>query len=685
MFKLAKIFDAYKDSPIALYGLGTETEKALVDLKQFHIVGLLDSFRVDGNLYGHRIIPLEDCVKEGVKAIIVVARPGSCRAISKKIGGFCVDHKIALIDIRGKNLCVQNKVAYNFNDVGEMTKKQIRKLASEADTVSFDLFDTLITRRVAEPTDIIKLLEWRLNRQGIFIDNFYEKRIKAEKELSKDKAPFLEEIYQMVLKESEPVNVTAEELAEKEWEIDDQMIVPRYAMADFFSELYTQGKKVYIVTDTYYRKKQLIKMLKKCGILEFTDIIPSCEFGTGKAGNLFAELKRIAGGNQYLHIGDDPISDIGGAGRHGISTCRIYSGLDLFEMLGYLGMWEYMDSLEARLKIGMFVAKIINSPFQFEKEERKLCAGSAYEIGYFFMAPMITDFTIWFYQKIKEYHIQNVWFGARDGYLIQKLYNMIEESNCSVYFLTSRMAAIRAGIENREDIEYVTGMKYGGTMQQQLKERFGLTVKAEDTKGKDFMDFARDILKRADLYRKNYKKYIAGLKMDQGEIAFFDFVAKGTTQMYLGRIVSNHIKGLYFLQLEKSYMANKGLDIETFYADSESQTGAVYEDYYILETILTSDHASVLDFDENGAAVFAEETRRKEDIDCLKEVQEGIMDYFKTYIQILPDTQKSEINKDIDEMFLEMIHKFNILDQSFLNLKVEDPFFNRTTDILDLI
>lgn len=87
MDNLKQIFSDYIDCPIALYGLGIETEKVLLILEgTFHIVGLLDSFREEGELYGKRIIPLSECVQQEVKLIIVVARPGSCRAIAKKLG-----------------------------------------------------------------------------------------------------------------------------------------------------------------------------------------------------------------------------------------------------------------------------------------------------------------------------------------------------------------------------------------------------------------------------------------------------------------------------------------------------------------------------------------------------------------------------------------------------------------------
>ena len=68
-------FEMYQGSAVALYGLGTETEKALKELEEkFHIVGLLDSFREDGCLYGQRIISLDECIRAEVRLIIEIGR-----------------------------------------------------------------------------------------------------------------------------------------------------------------------------------------------------------------------------------------------------------------------------------------------------------------------------------------------------------------------------------------------------------------------------------------------------------------------------------------------------------------------------------------------------------------------------------------------------------------------------------
>ncbi len=68
-------------------------------------------------------------------------------------------------------------------------------------------------------------------------------------------------------------------------------------------------------------------------------------------------------------------------------------------------------------------------------------------------------------------------FCARDGYLIKKIYELIYKGQQSEYFMTSRTAAIRAGIENEDDIINIDTMKYFGSVVENFKKsRFGIDV-----------------------------------------------------------------------------------------------------------------------------------------------------------------------------------------------------------------
>ncbi len=715
-----ELFREFDGEKIALYGLGTETKKALLSLEGgYDIIGLLDSFQEEGELYGKEILPLSQVLKRGTKLIIVVARPGSCKAIAKKIGDICREHKVALMDIRGKDLLEKKLVTYDFSGIPGGTKEELCKKIAQADIVSFDLFDTLIMRDVLSSTDIIELTDAVLKEKGVHIEDFVSRRLEVEKRLAKYGAPALEELYRDIVgksRETDSISVSVQELAATEWEIDYKSILARQAMCDIFAYSVRQGKPVYIVTDSYYRQEQIERILEKCHLTGYTGLLISCEYHTGKTQKLFKRFKEITGECRCLHIGDDLTADIEMAAKAGMDTYHIFSGEELLDAVGNMGMGPYMDSLPERLKIGMFAARLFNDPFQFESEDRRIALPDAYDIGYLICAPMITDFVFWFREQVQRYGFRNIWFSARDGYLLQKLYRMLEPDADTVYFLTSRVAAIRACVMNDSDIAYVDSMKFGGTLEENLKVRFGLEIRTEEAderkdngqavvnpeeakqqeenKSSGLLMYKESILEHAAVERQRYRTYINNLNMQEGDIAFFDFVAKGTTQMYVQRIVSHEgkaldhrLKGFYFLQLEPDFMKDKGLDIEPFYKAEETEASGIYEYYYVLETILTAPHPCVCGFDDAGKPVYDKDTRREKDIRCFQRAQEGIQDYFHRYLELLPSRYGNvrSQSKKLDEVFLGLIVNLKIEDDDFMSLVVEDSFFNRMTGMAELI
>ena len=741
-----ELFAEYKNKKAALYGLGVETKKALERLGTYlDIVGLLDGFREEGLVYGMPVLSFERTVELGVELIVVVARPGSCRAIAKRIGGRCGSLGIRLLDIRGRDLLQAAPVVYNLSGLPGVSRETVRKKIREADVISFDLFDTLLMRQTVDVTDIFRHVEQRLREKGIFIRDFCVKRLESEKRLSRDRAPALVEIYRDLLERAEVVpcsgqvyscveadcgtpgaaagrpgheedrpadpaaetgkktdspgaHITAEQLACLEWETDVRFLVPRDEVCALFTEAAAGGKPVYIVSDTYYRRAQLEKILPGLGITGYTDLLASCEYGTGKTGELFAVLKKLVPGRRCLHIGDDLLADVEHAGKHGLETVRLYSAMELSEAAGHLGLSGCVDgdSLSVRLRAGMFIAGMFHSPFCPEDGDWRLGPVDAYDIGYLLCAPVICDFVCWLYRQIRRRRIPNVWFCARDGYLIRRLYACLLEGyghkDRSVYFLTSRKAAVRAGVRDEVDIRYVDEMKYSGSPEQNLEERFGICagdLEPEDVSVREtgLLKYQKAILRQACGLGRNYKKYIDGLPLQEGETAFFDFVAKGTCQMYIQRLAGYPLTGFYFLQLEAGYMKEKGLDIRSFYSGKEDSvdTGAIYENYYILETLLTAPHPSLRQFDGQGRPVYDKETRSLKDIRCFRRAQEGILDYFRTYLELCPQEEWLEIHRDMDDLLLDLIHHIRISDRDFLDLVVEDPFFNRRTKITDII
>lgn len=674
------LIDKYRSQKISLYGLGTETERFLNEYGgKISVVGLLDGFKSDGEIYGYPIIPISETPLKGVKLIIVVARPGSCKVIAKRIGDFCRDNDIALFDVRGRDLLTTSAVAFDFKNISGVSRDELMKQASNADVVSFDLFDTLVTRRVTSYTDVFDILDHQLHEMNIFIPDFAKHRLFAEKELSKDKPPRLEQIYDAVLRTVGGSFISAAELAKLEWELDFSLLEARETVKEVFGFFVSMGKKVVITTDSYYSKEQIAQILDRFEFSGYDDLLVSCEYGTAKTQDLFSVLSDKCSGQRILHIGDDEFADIDKAKSHGIDTFRIYSAADLFDALGGLGVENDIVSISDRVKMGLFMARIFNNPFCFEDEERRLSVRDAFDIGYLFCGAMISDFTLWMKECVDTQGYDHILFGARDGYLIGRLFRMADSTKNSYYFLSSRTAAIRAGMFSQEDIDYVDSMKFFGSPEDALRVRFG--IKVDDVNS---IDRSAMILDKAKQQRKNYHKYIDKLGIGSGELALFDFVAKGTTQMYLQKVFSQHMKGFYFLQLEPEFMADKGLDIEPFYSDEEKNTSAIFDNYYILETMLTAPYPQMEEMDKDGNPVFVEETRSEQDLRVFDRAQKGILKFFEDYLRILPESAWKE-NKKLDEKLLALVNRVQILDEEFLSLMVEDPFFGRMTNIKDVI
>lgn len=673
MTKLEEILQLHKNDRIIVYGLGTETERFLGEWgDRLDICGLLDGFREDGEMFGYPVLPHKAAVDRGVKLIIVVARPGSCKAIAKRIGGMCRENGIKLYDVRGRDLLASSAVSFDLSEVCGKSRKELMEEIAQAEVVSFDLFDTLVTRKVYSYTDVFELVETELEHRGAVIPELAKLRLMAEKQLSKNDAPTLTEIYEMVLDEAGTDTITSSELADLEYAADLATMVERSAICGVFNEVVAEGKRVVITTDSYYSLGQIREILDRFDIKGYEKLFVSCEYGTSKTQELFEEVVKLAGDNgSVIHIGDDTAADIEAAGKFGLKSFRVFSGMNLFDALGGMGAETFIESLSDRVKAGLFISRLFNNPFWFDGDDRKVVVGDAHDVGYLFCGPMIADFVLWMKERIHSEEFGQILFCARDGYLVKKLYERVDAKTRSEYFLTSRTAAIRAGMESEEDIEYVSSMKFSGSAKDALKVRFGV-------------DDSRLVLEKARNQRANYKRYIDGFSFSGDKFAMFDFVAKGTTQLFLGKLFDQHLKGFYFLQLEPEFMADRGLDIEPFYTEEEKNSSAIYDNYYILETMLTAPYPQLLEFDQDGTPVYAKETRSKENIACFERMQAGIEAFFDEFTELLPEPEW-RCNKPLDEAFLTMINKIRISDEDFNKLKVEDPFFGRMTDVKDVI
>jgi HAD superfamily hydrolase (TIGR01549 family) len=174
--------------------------------------------------------------------------------------------------------------------------------------VSFDVFDTVLKRKIGKPKSIFKL-------QG---RTFLIFRISAEwfariigKILGKEEIS-IDDIYRWL----PHYDVTKELLNEFEESVCDENLF------DIIQELKSQRKEILFVSDMYLPAEFIKRLLEKNLITPPYRLYVSSEVGTTKSLGLFQHILSETGYNpsQMLHIGDNYQSDFLAPRRYGISS-----------------------------------------------------------------------------------------------------------------------------------------------------------------------------------------------------------------------------------------------------------------------------------------------------------------------------------------------------------------------------
>lgn len=672
-----------KKTNVAIYGMSMrQAGVTCAEAKEFHIRELDTE--------------LNESSLENVDAIILMKQLIAHRDIFAKMLMHCREHSADIYDRYGKKLniiCEKAEVCEFCN------RETLQEQIASHDCISFDIFDTLLTRRVIAPEDVFDLVGRKLCDEGIKIRNFKEKRIKAQEELGLTN-PSIKEIYARLCKRYKLSKEFADHCVSLELAIENSVLLPRRDMVEIYQSCIKSGKIVSLVTDMYIPGKQLESILKRNGIEGYSAIYVSCDKRHLKLQGLLQLYREETDGARYLHIGDHFIHDGICAALADIDYCLVASGDKLARRAGYDSCLERACSLEEHVMLGMAIAKIFNSPFVENKQEGKVSIYSDYDYGYAFCAPLISWYVKWLYEQIADNGFDDILFASRDGYLIQKLYNILCEKlgNSSlpqgIYFYTSRKASVMTGINNEAYINMLIDMSLQMPPQKMMRERFGLAAKDiqvydkekyGDSIHKYVWDHVDAIFSRAESAKKNYFKYMGTIQLRIGaKYAFMDFVSSGTSQKSLSRIAPFELYGLYAGW--NGSEAKESVGVQALFDQGDS---FFMRHYKIMETFLTSHEPSVSHFDENGRPVFSYQDRSQKELEYVSSMQRAVEDYFCELLDLLGDVfvKKSLVdNKLVDNMFSMCDQAIIIDENSVLNhLRLMDDWRKKSNRISQII
>lgn len=328
-----------------------------------------------------------------------------------------------------------------------------KKHIENADAISFDIFDTLVTRKFSDPEVVFDVIEYKhTQNEAAPMPLFNERMQTAGKVLGSHNGKkddiTIDEIYQNMAfyKDSE---------IEKQTEIEMCVIHPMgKALYDYAKKL---NKHIIITSDMYLDKDTVKEILRKNGIDGWNTFYLSSEQGKKKdTGKLFELLKNDAKKieievNKVLHIGDNWIGDVKSARQAGLNAIR-FSPL-------YESSYKLIELDKTQEQELSQIGKIWNS---FTTQATRLWKESSPEqsqdfytrLGFELSGPLAAMMAIHTRALVDEIGTKKIVFMARDGRIIKKAFDKLyakEIANnqyTSDYLHLSRATVIPATFEH---------------------------------------------------------------------------------------------------------------------------------------------------------------------------------------------------------------------------------------------
>ena len=582
------------DERMVLYGTGINAEAVAKQCRDCPIEGIMDVTKTGEVFCGFPVLSPEEIQEKQIKKIVVIARPAVHAIIYKRIKSWCEENQIRVYDVRGNSFAEKFKAEKYDSPYFDRCLEALEREIDAHEIISFDIFDTLLMRRLYEPKDLFSLIEPEV--KGWLLFSFSAARQEAEQELLAYCEPNIYQIYELMGRKNQLSEEICHSLLEMELEKEKEVLVVRNKMKECMDYCIARGKKVFLVSDMYLPSEILENFLNRLGITGYQEILVSCECGVSKPKGLFQILKDRAGGQSYLHIGDNQEADGVAAAKYGVDSFLIMSAVSMMEISAYRGALAYLDGIESRVMIGMLASEIFNNPFSLYHSNGRPLITCPRQFGYLLMAPLILSYLVWMIGKLEHKQQAVMLFSARDGWIIRQAYHILTKNwklsdlPKDIYFMVSRRALVSA--EQHFDCQ------------------------AED----------------------GYQKYLKDLKMDQyNEIYFFDFMSRGTCQSKLETLIGRKLKGLYFQKSISGITEKDTIEVESFFKEKNAQGSAlrVFAMCDFLECIMTSYQPSLAEIDSSGEYRYEEERRTDEQIKCLQEIHGGILEYCACFSKVV--------------------------------------------------
>jgi predicted HAD superfamily hydrolase len=534
---------------------------------------------------------------------------------------------------------MNNHKAWETNHLPH-TSSELESLIDCAAAISFDFFDTLFIRPLANPEDAFDILgrqfampDFRDRRRAAQAEAFRRMHAAGCKEVT------LKDIY-ACFPETE---VKSSELMHAEYALELALIEPNPEMFALFSALVKMGKSVVITSDMYFSADFFVEALRPHGLAHVQLFISAdCNATKRDAGELFdivvCQLGLPAG--SILHIGDNRLADVTRPRERGLMAFHYCAN--------HVQAVKKTASLATSIGYGLLGTSARDIP-----------PDSYIELGFIYGGAANLGFLEWIKERARLDAIDHVLFLSRDGYSLERMARMQANSGFPdfCYFLGSRTAYTMAAINADNFSEFMPFFLSGsdGLAPSELLERIGvqppaIKIMADLKLGAEvrvntalherlvgfFHAYRWEILKVCQSNRRALYQYLMQVGVKAGSrVALVDVGWNGTTQeafeLAVGPLMHLEVFGYYFCLADTPERfrreASQHMSAMVSVASTSASTVAsIYANRVAVEQFFSAPHGSVVGLHIGSQGVEPVMDAGRGNTDKLRQIAEEVCD-----------------------------------------------------------
>lgn len=289
---------------------------------------------------------------------------------------------------------------------------------------TFDVFDTLLTRRVGTPEGVFVALGNRLSCTGVIDctpEVFARTRMAAEPlavSVAGGQQATLSGIYRQMTRLLDLDPDLAPILADQEVQMERELAVPVPGMRERVERLRDEGHEIAFVSDMYLPRDLIASLLDGHGFRHGDEQVHvSADLGvTKRHGDMYVHVlhHHHRAASEVHHTGDNLRADVEQALANGIDAEHVTdTAPNRYERVMERHRWESAGLASAFAGASRLARMSTPIASEHQRAIRDVTAGVA--------APMLVGYVLWVLRRAKALQLDRLYFVSRDGEVLLRI------------------------------------------------------------------------------------------------------------------------------------------------------------------------------------------------------------------------------------------------------------------------